>query len=424
MFAKLLEQRVRPIAEQQLSNAQFGFRKGKGCTDAIFTMRQLCEKTIEYNDQLNIVFIDQEKAFDRVERYKLWSVLEIYGIQGQLLENIMALYNVSQSAVKTPDGTSDLFAVNTGVRQGCVLSPLLFNIYIDRISKEANQEIEAQENLENSELYTPDEKLEKTSINELLFADDQCLLYNNDSRLQEHVNNLTAICERYNMKINRTKTEIMKVSRTHGPLNIYLDNTPLKQVQEFKYLGSMITEDGRMDREIETRCQKANTLIYQLTPLLTHPNIPMTTKQQIINSIFIPTLCYQCQSWTLTKSQLRKINTCEMKCLRRAANLTIRDRVRNDTIRQIVGTTPCATYIERQKIKWFGHVTRMQHHQLPAQALYQRSSGARARGRPRRKWIDDIKDIVESHGMTITSATHRAIEHKLSLPTTPFGISG
>src|SRR6202042_269573 len=150
----------------------------------------------------------------------------------------------------------------------------------------------------------------------------------------------------------------------------------------------------------------------------------MTTKQQIINSIIIPTLSYQCQSWTLTKSQLCKINTCEMKCLRRAANLIIRDRVRNDTIRQIVGTTPCATYIERQKIKWFGHVTRMQHHQLPAQALYQRSSGAREIGSPRRKWIDDIKNIVESHGLTITSATHRATEHQLSLPTTPSGISG
>jgi hypothetical protein len=89
-----------------------------------------------------------------------------------------------------------------------VLSPLLFNIYIDRISKEANQEI-------------------------------------------------SAICERYNMKINKTKTEIVKVGRTHGPLNIYLDNTPLKQVQEFKYLGSVITEDGRMDREIETEMQKS-----------------------------------------------------------------------------------------------------------------------------------------------------------------------
>jgi hypothetical protein len=66
----------------------------------------------------------------------------------------------------------------------------------------------------------------------------------------------------------------------------------------------------------------------------------------------------------------------------------------------------------------------MQDHQLPAQAFYQISSGARARGRSRRKWIDDIKDIVESHGMTIISATNRATVHKLSLPTTPSGISG
>jgi hypothetical protein len=127
----------------------------------------------------------------------------------------------------------------------------------------------------------------------------------------------------------------------------------------------MFTEDGKIDREIETRCQKANALIYQLTPLLKHPNISMASKQQIINSIFIPTLCYQCRTWTLSKSHIHKINTCEMKCLRRATNLTIRDQVRNVVIRQIVGTPPCATYSEIQKIKWFGHLVRMQQHHLP-----------------------------------------------------------
>ena len=64
------------------------------------------------------------------------------------------------------------------------------------------------------------------------------------------------------MKINTIKTEIMQVSRTPSPLNILLNNTPLKQVKELKYLGSMITEDDRLDREIETRCQKASALIY------------------------------------------------------------------------------------------------------------------------------------------------------------------
>ena len=150
----------------------------------------------------------------------------------------------------------------------------------------------------------------------------------------------------------------------------------------------------------------------------------MSAKRQIINSIFTPTLCYQSQTWTLSKSHLRKINTCEMRCLRRAANLTIRDRVRNADIRKTVGSTPCATFIERQKIKWFGHVVRMQHHQLPSLALHQRSSATRPRGRPRRKWIDDIKDIVQSHEMTISSAIHQALECKLFLPTTLDGRSG
>jgi hypothetical protein len=90
----------------------------------------------------------------------------------------------------------------------------------------------------------------------------------------------------------------------------------------------------------------------------------------------------------------------------------------------MVGTTPCATYIEKQKIKWFGHLVRMQQHQLPVQALYQRRSEVKARGNPRRRWTDDIKDIVESHGMTIISATHRELDHQLFLPTTLIGISG
>jgi hypothetical protein len=89
----------------------------------------------------------------------------------------------------------------------------------------------------------------------------------------------------------------------------------------------------------------------------------------------------------------------------------------------MVGTTPCATYIKRQKIKWFGHLVRMQQHQLQVQELYQRYE-VRARGCPRRRWIDDIKDIVEPHGMTVISATNWALDHQLLLPTMLNGISG
>ena len=89
------------------------------------------------------------------------------------------------------------------------------------------------------------------------------------------------------MKIGVNKTEAMKVSRTPGTLNIKINDTNLKQVKEFRYLVSLFTEDGRMNREIENRIQKANNVSYQLVPLLRHSDIPMETKSKIISSIFV-----------------------------------------------------------------------------------------------------------------------------------------
>ena len=288
LYAKILESRIKPIIEPQLNIAQFGFRKGKSCTDALFTLRQLSENTIEYDKQLNLAFIDQEKAFDRINRNKLWAILSEYGIQGQLLDNIRALYQKCSSVVRTSDGLTDEFQLSSGVRQGCVLSPILFNIYIDRITQESMTD----NNVDNN----------NNLINELLFADDQSIIYDNEHKLQQHINALQATCEKYNMKINTSKTEVMTISRTTGQLNIHVNNVKIQQTPEFKYLGSIFTEDGKMDREIETRCQKANAVTYQLSPLLKHPSINMTVKRQLINSIFTPTLCYQCQTCLLYTS--------------------------------------------------------------------------------------------------------------------------
>ncbi|XP_076057800.1 uncharacterized protein LOC143035112 [Oratosquilla oratoria] len=167
----------------------------------------------------------------------------------------------------------------------------------------------------------------------------------------------------------------MKVSRTPSNHKISIDGTPLKQVSEFMYLDCIFTEDGRLNREIETRVQKANSISYQLAPFLKHPNIPIETKVKLINSIFIPTLTYQYQTWTLTKSLERKITTCEMRCLRRAVNKTRRDMIRNITTIEMVGTTPVLHYIQRQKIRWFGHLTLLKPHQLASKAYNKKISG-------------------------------------------------
>ena len=100
VFARILEKRIRYIVEPQLSENQFGFRKNKGCSDAIFILRQLQEKHIEWNKPLYMAFIDQEKAFDRVVRAELWKCLTERGIFGELLRAVQSLYICSQAAVK------------------------------------------------------------------------------------------------------------------------------------------------------------------------------------------------------------------------------------------------------------------------------------------------------------------------------------
>ena len=104
------------------------------------------------------------------------------------------------------------------------------------------------------------------------------------------------------------------------------------------------------------RCQKANAVSYQLAPLLKHPSISTSTKAKLINAIFLPTLTYQCQTWSLTKDLERKLVTCEMKCLRKAVNKTRRDKIRNEVIRDMAGAKPVLQHIKQQQMKWFGHI--------------------------------------------------------------------
>jgi hypothetical protein len=140
---------------------------------------------------------------------------------------------------------------------------------------------------------------------------------------------------------------------------------------------------GEWIKKIESRCNKANQVIGQLSPILQHNAVPMKTKKHLIQSIFIPTLCYQCQTWTLTQNHHRKLVTTEMRCLRLAAGVSLKDKQRNENIRKRLGIGPVLQFIKRQQIKWFCHLQRMPINSLPYKAYNELANGLKTNGKPR-----------------------------------------
>ena len=135
---KILERIVDGLIRQVVSidDSQFGFVPGRGTTDAIFVVRQLQEKYLAVNKRLYTAFVDLEKAFDRVPRKVIWWALRKLGIEEWIVRLVQGMYANARSLVRVGEGFSKEFEVKVGVHQGSVLSPLLFIIVLEALSRE------------------------------------------------------------------------------------------------------------------------------------------------------------------------------------------------------------------------------------------------------------------------------------------------
>ena len=142
VMLKILLNRLKPQAEIIIAEEQAGFRAGRSTTEQILNLRIICERYLQHQQDLYHVFIDFKKAFDRVWHAALWATMRLYNINANLIRVIKQLYDKATSAVYYNGSTGDWFRTTVGVRQGCPLSPTLFNIFLERIMTDALQEHE------------------------------------------------------------------------------------------------------------------------------------------------------------------------------------------------------------------------------------------------------------------------------------------
>ena len=307
-------------------------------------------------------------------------VLQEYGINGQLLLAIGSFCCHPEVCVRVNGKQSKPFHVGVGLRQGCVLSPLLFVIYMNWIDK----------------LSQTDEcaKLGSCKINRLLFADNLVLFADSESGLQRALDGFQAACKIAGMKISTSKTEILHLSRNPDQCSLQVDGVSLKQVEKFKYLGVAFTSDGRQDEEIDNRIGKASAVMRALHySVVMKRELSKKAKLSVFRSIFVPILTYGHESWVMTERIRSQVQASEMRFLRRIAGVTLLDKVRSSEIRESLNVEELLLRIERSQLRWFGHVYRMPQERLPKQALLARMRGKRPVGRPRTRWVNYIEGL-------------------------------
>ena len=382
VMLRILLNRLKAKAEEILSEEQAGFRAGRSTVEQIFNCRLMIEKHLQHQKDIHHNFIDFKKAFDRVWHEGLWKVLRDFNVDEGLVQLLHALYDNSSSAVLINNEVGEFFRTTVGVRQGCILSPVLFNIFLERIMQDTLSE------------HSTSISVGGRSVCNLRFADDIDLMAGSNEELQDLTNRLTNSANAYGMEVSAEKSKIMVNSRNNRTSTITMNGTPLEQVNHFKYLGATLSSDGSSTADIRIRLATATSAMAKLKKIWSS-RISFTTKYRLYKSLVLSVLLYGCEAWTLLAETERRLEAFEYKCLRRLLQISYTERKTNDYVREtvhdLVGSQePLLATIKRRKLAWYGHVTR--HDSLCKTILQGTVEGGRCRGRQRKSWSDNVKE--------------------------------
>jgi hypothetical protein len=379
LFSRVILNRIQDLINCQLLEIQSGFRPNRSTMDQIFTLKMTMEKRREFNKPLFMCFIDITKAYDSVNRELLWKICLNYGITPKLVNLFKMLYKNSIAKVKINGELSESFEMNTGVMQGGIPSPLLFNILFDFIIRKVIDEA-AVSGVKfcygsNDFFHGKNEKHDDFHILALLYADDLVITCESISDLEKCIECFEKVTQQYGLTMNIKKTCVMSLKQLKEDhhrkvligqdinydkdININIRNQKIESADSFTYLGCTITKDQRHDSEISVRLTKAARAFNMLRHIIWYrKSVSITARLRIFRACVLPVLLYGSETWCLTVRQEQRISTFYNKCLRTIIGVNIADKMANDVLLNITGQPPIENIIRRNRLRWFGHVNR------------------------------------------------------------------
>ena len=289
LFTSVLNNRLQVFMKDNhtLSVEQIGFRKGARTSDHIYVLKTLIDKYTKKNGKLYACFVDFKKAFDKVWLNGLFYKLIKNGISGNFYKVIKSMYSDVKCSVKINNGYTTPFPIYQGVKQGEILSPALFSLYINDLPNHLSKNPRCQPL-----------KLHDMFVSCLMYADDIVILSQTEKGLQASLDSLGTYCQKWKFEINYEKTKVMifhKRKREFQNKSFFILNSQLSYANEYKYLGLYVSDKGRFS--IDYLIKKARKAMFAMQKK-TH-DIQLLPKVQLdlFRCLILPIALYGSEIW-------------------------------------------------------------------------------------------------------------------------------
>ena len=238
--------------------------------------------------------------------------------------------------MRSAAGLTEKIKVGVGLHQGSALSPFLFAIIIDRLT----------------------EDIRKDAPWDMLFADDIVLCRQNYRELEKDLEIWRNALERRGLKVSRSKTEYLRVGDVDDGEELKLQGEKVKRAKNFKYLGSTVSNDGRCEEEVRRRIQAEWMTWRKVSGDLCNRKLSAKVKGKMYKSVVRPTMLYGMETVTVTEKKMGKMEVAELKMVRWALGVTIKDKIRNEYVRGNAKIAKLGDKLRNARLRWYGHVKR------------------------------------------------------------------
>jgi hypothetical protein len=399
ILAKVINNRLRPLVEKTLSESQFGFRPHRSTAQSIFLLKQMQQAARYKGENLVVAFVDLAKAFDSLPRQVIWDCLAQMGVPPRLLAVIRDFHEGARGKVET-----EVFGMERGVRQGCILGPVLFNVVYHYIVKKADIDTKVQFETEGKSveaLLFKSECDKRWSFGHAEYADDLYIQAHDSEKLSENLQRLSDACKPFGIEINAKKTKVMWLSRDQKSegqiLDIMLDGQSIDEVDQFCYLGHILTENGNMEKEVKHRIQSASGKLSTLKPVLASDRISTKSKIKMVKSVVLSTLLYASETWNTTAKDEEKLQAFLNTCKYRVAGRSRLDRLKIEELDRIVRIPHIRALLARRRLNFLASIFSSKSPQILRESLNFQivSTNKKIGGRKVQEWGKRIKGDLE-----------------------------